>query len=64
MAEDHSDLRISAFECDILRTAFKKSVIEGSIPEYRWQSHAMLLVHELTDREHVEPEVLDWIVRK
>ncbi|WP_192355539.1 hypothetical protein [Mesorhizobium mediterraneum] len=64
MAEDHSDSRISAFECDVLRNAFKKSVIEESIPEYRWRSHAMLLVSELTDHEDVASDALDWIVRK
>jgi hypothetical protein len=64
MAEDHPDLRISAFECEILRTAFKKSVMEESIPEYRWQSHAKLMVCELTDHEDIDPDVLDWIVRK
>ncbi|PAQ08437.1 hypothetical protein [Mesorhizobium temperatum] len=64
MAEDHSDFRISAFECDVLRNAFKKSVIDESIPEYRWRSHAMLLVRELTDHEHVDSEALDWLVRK
>lgn len=64
MAQDHSELRISAFECDILRAAFKKSVIEESIPEYRWHSHAMVIVRELLDHEDIDSDVLDWIVRR
>lgn len=64
MAEDHSDFRMTAFECDVLRNAFKKSVIEGNIPEDKWRSHAMHLVSELTDHEDVDSDALDWLVRK
>ena len=64
MAEDHSDRGISAFDCDVLRRAFKKSVIEGGIPEDRWQSHAIILVRELTGYEHVDSALLAWILRK
>ena len=60
MAEDHSDRGISAFDCDVLRSAFKKSVIEGG----RWQSHAIILVRELTGYEHVDSALLAWILRK
>lgn len=64
MAQNPSDFGISAFECDVLRNAFKKSVIEENIPQYRWRSHARLLVSELTDHEHVDSDALDWLVRK
>jgi hypothetical protein len=64
MAQNHSACAISAFDGDILRSAFRKSVIEERIPEDRRQSHALLLVRELTGNEHVEPDVLDWIMRK
>lgn len=53
---------ISAFDCDILRGAFRSSVIEEKIPQDRWRDHALLLVRDLTGREDVEPQLLDWII--
>jgi len=32
---DKLDVPVSAFECDVLRSAFKKSVIEENIPKDR-----------------------------
>ena len=64
MSEDHSGDRITAFECDVLRSAFRKSVIEEKIPEDRWHGHALNLVRELTNQSHIGSDVLDWIVRK
>jgi hypothetical protein len=52
------------FDGDVLRSAFKKSVIEERIPEDRWPSLATHLVRELTGYEHVAPEVLAWMMRK
>jgi hypothetical protein len=64
MAQNHSACSISAFDGDVLRSAFKKSVIEERIPEDRWPSLATHLVRELTGYEHVAPEVLAWMMRK
>jgi len=55
---------VSAFDCEILRAAFIKSVVEGNVPEERWRALAASLVRDLTDREDVEPDLLDWITRK
>jgi hypothetical protein len=55
---------LSPFDCEVLREAFRKSVIEHHIPEDQWRGRALLLVRELTDVEHVDPHMLDWIVRK
>ncbi|UVC13514.1 hypothetical protein [Mesorhizobium onobrychidis] len=64
MAEVHSACSISAFDGDVLRSAFKKSVIEERIPEDRWPAIASHLVRDLTGYEHVAPELLAWIMRK
>jgi len=64
MAADHSDDRISAFECDIIRGAFRKSVVERRIAKREWRMHATLLARELTELDEIDPEILDWIVRK
>ena len=55
---------VSAFDCDVLRSAFKKSVIEENIPEDRWREHAVLLIRDFTGSDDVDPECLEWIVRK
>ena len=49
MAEDHSADRITAFDCDILRGAFRKSVVERRIAKREWRMHATLLARELTE---------------
>ena len=57
-------VRVSSYECEVLRSAFKKSVIEEKIPEERWREHAALLIRTYKGRDDVDPELLDWIVRK
>jgi hypothetical protein len=64
MAQNHSACAISAFDCDILRSAFRTLVIEERIPEDEWQSHALFLIGELTGVDDIDSGLLDWIVRK
>jgi hypothetical protein len=63
MADDHSAGEISAFECDILRSAFRKSVVERRIAQREWRMHATLLARELTELDEIDPDIVDWIVR-
>lgn len=55
---------ISAFDCEIVRGAFTKSVIEMNIPEDQWRSIASRLIGDFTDSDDIDPELLEWIVRK
>lgn len=55
---------VSAFDCDIIREAFRKSVIEENIPEDKWRSVAARLISEFTDSDDVDSDLLDWILRK
>ncbi|WP_192181615.1 hypothetical protein [Mesorhizobium amorphae] len=55
---------VSAFDCDILRTAFIKSVTEGHVPEDQWRSLAASLIRDLAGHEDIDPDMLDWITRK
>jgi hypothetical protein len=64
MDNNQSSDAISAFECDILRNAFRTSVIENKIAEDEWQGYAALLVRNFTGNEDVDPALLAWIVRK
>ncbi|TRC72530.1 hypothetical protein FJV83_27570 [Mesorhizobium sp. WSM4307] len=64
MAEVHSDSRVTALDCEILRGAFRKSVAENRIAEREWRMHAKLLARELTGLDDIDPDILDWIVRK
>ena len=61
---DQPGNRVSAFDCDILRGAFTKSVIEKHIPEDKWRAEAALLISAFTDSDDIDPELLEWIVRK
>jgi hypothetical protein len=56
--------RVSALESDILRGAFQKAIIEENIPQARWEEFASLMIRELTGVAMVDPDLLDWIVRK
>lgn len=64
MADNHSDRNISALECEIIRGAFRKSVVENRIAEQEWRMHAAELALELTDIDEIDPDILDWIVAK
>jgi hypothetical protein len=55
---------VSAFDCDIIRSAFIKSVVEDQIPEDKWRAHAALLISYYIGRDEVDPDLLEWIVRK
>jgi len=61
---DQLGLSVSSFDCDVLRSAFIKSVIEDNIPQERWRTQARLLISDYTGRDDIEPELLEWIVRK
>jgi hypothetical protein len=48
----------------VLRRAFKTSIAERLIPQAQWGRHATFMVRELTDRNHVDSGLIDWIIRK
>ena len=64
MDNDHSADAISTFDCNILRDAFRTSVIENGIPEDQWQGYAALLIRDYTGNSDFESALLAWIVRK
>jgi len=55
---------VSAFDCDVLRSAFKKSVFEDGIPEDQWREYAAQMVRDFTGNETVDPDLVEWIVRR
>jgi hypothetical protein len=61
---DRPSVSVSAFDCDVLRSTFLKSVSEDNIPEDRWREYAAPMVRDFTGVKTVEPELVDWIVRK
>lgn len=64
MANAELGAQVSVFDCDILRSAFIKTVIEENIPEDKWRSVAALLISDFTGSDDVDPDLLEWIVRK
>ncbi|QND55913.1 MULTISPECIES: hypothetical protein [Mesorhizobium] len=64
MAEDHSGKRVTAFDCEILRGAFRKLVVENRITEREWRMHARVLARELTELDEIDPDIVEWIVRR
>jgi len=63
MDNDHRADVISTFDCNILRDAFRTSVIEKQIPEDQWQAYAALLIRDYTGNSDFDPALLAWIVR-
>lgn len=59
-----SDAKVSAFDREILRSTFHKSVIEDGIPKDRWREYASQMVRDFTGVATVDPALLDRIVRK
>ncbi|RWC49357.1 hypothetical protein [Mesorhizobium sp.] len=57
-------ISVSSFDSDILRSAFIKSVIEDNVPEDRWRTLAADFIRDLTGSDDVDPDLLEWIVRK
>lgn len=41
---DKLSVSISAFDCDVLRSAFKNSVFEDNIPEDLWREYAAQMI--------------------
>lgn len=64
MAQTHLRHSVSAFDCDVIREAFKAWVLEEHIPEHKWRDSAAQMVRSMTGREGVDPDMLEWIVRK
>ena len=60
---DKLGVSVSSFDCDIIRSAFVKSVIEKKIPEDRWRDEAVLLIRDYTDNDDVDSNLLEWIIR-
>jgi sulfite reductase beta subunit-like hemoprotein len=54
---------LTASDCNVLRGAFVKSVIEKNIPEDRWRDEAALLIRDYTDNDDVDSNLLEWIIR-
>lgn len=52
---DKLGVSVPAFDCDILRSTFRKSVIEDD---------AALLIVGYTGNDDIDSDVLHWIVRK
>ncbi|MBB6410721.1 hypothetical protein [Mesorhizobium sangaii] len=61
---DKLGVSVSSFDCDIIRSAFVKSVIEKNIPEDQWRAAAALLIRDYAGSDEIETDLLEWIVRK
>jgi len=64
MDNDRSADVISTFDCNLLRNAFRTSVIENQIPEDQWQAYATHLIRDYTGNFDFDSALLAWIVRK
>ena len=61
---DKLGVSVSSFDCDIIRNAFIKSVVELNIPEDQWRAYAALLIADFTGSDDIDSALLEWIVRK
>lgn len=60
MAKSH----LTALDADIIRSAFLKEIHESKAPESQWRKMAMQLVQSYTGQREVDPDMLDWIIRR
>lgn len=60
MAKPH----LTALDADIIRSAFLKEVHESKAPESQWREMAMQLIQSYTGQMEVDPDMLDWIIRR
>lgn len=61
---DKLAVSVSAFDRDVLRSAFKNSVYEDGIPEDQWREYAAQMIRDFTGTETVDPDLVEWIVRR
>ena len=61
---DKLAVSVSAFDCDVLRSAFKNSVYEDNIPEDQWREYAAQMIGDLTGIGMVDLDLVEWIVRR
>lgn len=64
MDQDFELCHVSALDSDILRRAFQKAIIEENVPEDRWREFASLMIRDYSGVAMVDPDLLNWIVRK
>ncbi|WP_044548622.1 hypothetical protein [Mesorhizobium japonicum] len=63
MDQDHEGGHCSAFDFDIIREAFRKSVRELDLAEELWAAHAKSLFQDFTGREPDET-MINHIIRR
>jgi hypothetical protein len=63
MAKRPTDDADSCFEFSVMRCAFKRWVDEDKVPEDQWRPRAKKLVRIVTGQDHVDPNIVDWIIR-
>ncbi|ESX80954.1 hypothetical protein X756_32470 [Mesorhizobium sp. LSHC412B00] len=61
---DPSTVAVSAFQADVLRSAFRALVGETGTPECQWRDLAKALVRDFTGCELIETGLVDWMVSK
>ncbi|MET2832774.1 hypothetical protein [Mesorhizobium shangrilense] len=59
-----SRAKVSAFDCEILRSAVRRAIIEGEIPESQSREYAAQMIRDFTGDDQIDPDMLDWIVRE
>ncbi|TJV43508.1 MAG: hypothetical protein E5Y02_10325 [Mesorhizobium sp.] len=62
--DDLAPTRVSAFDADVLRSAFQNLVRDTGVPECEWRGLAECLAREYVGCEQIEVGLLDWITQK
>ncbi|MDG4899679.1 MULTISPECIES: hypothetical protein [unclassified Mesorhizobium] len=55
---------LSAMDAEIIKSVFHKEVREKKTPESQWRDFAAQLVQSYTGSQFVDPDMLEWIMRK
>ncbi|MDG4895534.1 hypothetical protein P9272_18350 [Mesorhizobium sp. WSM4976] len=60
MAKSH----LTAMDVEIIRSAFRNEVHDKKLPESEWRQLAADLIETYTGNKVVDPQMLEWIMRK
>ncbi|TPJ52432.1 hypothetical protein [Mesorhizobium sp. B2-6-4] len=61
---DQTAFAVSAFDADLLRSAFRDLALEMNLPECQWRDLAKSLALGYAGCEQIEVGLLDWIISK
>ena len=55
---------LSAVDAEILKSVFRNEIRDNKTPESEWRALATKLIQSYSGSQSVDPNLLEWIVRR